>query len=237
MLELPVGECAFQVAKGIGQTAIVPLVVLGIVCVEQVPERVSLNGIVAGNGSHIGQFVTHGHDLGVKRGVGNLVYGLLLALVPGTLIITYALNLNKRCDAVTEFPADIVDGDIGILDCVMQRCCGHEFLVRCDGRDNLHCLQGVYNIGETLSAALRARVGLDRKHDGAVKKFCIEWFVGHCLFVHERQVLGLLQKHLRDGVVTVGFTVKLVEHILDAGLAATHLEDVCDAQVLRADGR
>ena len=79
-------ERVLQFAQGVRQAAVVPFVVLGVLGVEEVPQRVPLDGIVARNRAHIGQFVPQRHHLGVVRGLRQSVDGSLLAGVPAVLV-------------------------------------------------------------------------------------------------------------------------------------------------------
>ena len=65
IFKLLVGEGVAEFAEGCGQPPVVPLVVLGILGVEEVPQGIALLGIVAGDGPHIREFVAQGYNLGI----------------------------------------------------------------------------------------------------------------------------------------------------------------------------
>ena len=161
--------------------------VFGILGMENVPKRISLHGIVPGDGAHVGEFVPHGHNFGIVRGSGQTVDGGLLAGMPA-VFLAYALHKDVAFrhyqigDAVPELPADVIGRDVGVLHNVVQGRCGEQLLVRGDGGHNFHGLHGMDNVGEAFAATLRAGMRLHRKDDGTVQKFCIERFVCHVFY-------------------------------------------------------
>ena len=182
--EFPVGEAVLELFQGGGQAAVVPLVVLGVLGVEDFPQFVSLDGVVPRDGAHVGELVPHCDDFGVVRGGGQAVHRGLLAGVPAVLLAhalleDVAFGHHQGGDAVSEFAADFIGRYFRVLHHVVQGGGGQELLVGGDGGDDFHGLHRMDDVGEALSAALGAGVGLDREDDGAVQKFCIEGFVGH----------------------------------------------------------
>ena len=57
MFKFLVCEGILKFAKGICQTAIMPLMILGVFDVEEIPEGIALHCIVAGNGPHVRELI------------------------------------------------------------------------------------------------------------------------------------------------------------------------------------
>ena len=81
----------------------------------------------------------------------------------------------------------------------------------------------------TDGAATRSQLAADRDDEISVGIHICALFL-----VHERQVPGLFRQELRHHFIAFRRSVERVKHHPDAGLAAPALEDVGDAEVLRA---
>ena len=97
IIKLLVGEGVAEFTECIRQSTVVPLVVFGVLSVEQVPELVALLGIVAGDGPHIREFVTESHYLGIVRGTGNTIDGSLLTSTPVFYAVSALMGLIALC--------------------------------------------------------------------------------------------------------------------------------------------
>ena len=63
IFKLLVGEGVAEFTERIGQSPVVPLVLLAILHVKEVPKLITLYGEVTGNSTHIRQLIAHCHDL------------------------------------------------------------------------------------------------------------------------------------------------------------------------------
>ena len=175
LLKLLVGEGVAEFTERIGQSSVVPLVVLGVLGMEEVPELVTLLGIVAGDGPHVRELVAQGHDLGIVRGTGQAVDGGLLAGM-SAILLTYTLwhgvtlRGYERGNAFAELGADLFYRHVGVLDGVVQGCGGQQFLVGCHRGHDFNSLHRMDDIGETLATTLSPGMGTDSEHDGAVQQ-------------------------------------------------------------------
>ena len=79
LFKLLIGKRILEFPQRVGQPAVVPLVLLAVLDVEEVPEGVALLGVVTGDGPHVREFVAQCHYLRIVRGTGKPVDGGLLA--------------------------------------------------------------------------------------------------------------------------------------------------------------
>ena len=90
-----------------------------------------------------------------------------------------AFILNKLRYSVAKERAELVNRDIGVLNCVMEGCRRQEFLVGSDGGYNLHRFERMDDVRKAFSPALRVMMCVDRKDDCAVQEVGIYIFIRH----------------------------------------------------------
>ena len=122
--ELLVGEGVGEFGEGIGEAAVMPLVIGFILGMEDFPQFVSLRLVVSPDGAHVTEFIAQRHNLGVVRRRSEPVDSRLLAVVPRVLFADTFGELITLCVdefsySVSELTADIFDRDIGVFDSVV----------------------------------------------------------------------------------------------------------------------
>ena len=106
--EFAEGEGIGQFAQGVRQGVVAPGVVRGVGGVEEFPEPIADEGVVPGDGAHVGQFVAECHDLDFAGGAPEPLDAGKLAGAPGVglaLAVLQAVGLggDDVGDAVAEF--------------------------------------------------------------------------------------------------------------------------------------
>ena len=177
-----------QLVERLGEAAVMPLVVdTAVRRVEAGPELVAQLVVVAGNGPHIRELVAERHHLGIARCRSNAVDGRLLAVAPAVGFADafhelVAFGFDQRRHPLAEFTAKVFQCHARIFHHVVQRGGGQEFLVGGHRGDDGHRLQGMYDIGESFSTALRIVVRLHCIADGFVKQGAVDESVCHITY-------------------------------------------------------
>ena len=182
--ELLVGSGVGEFGKRSRQAAVVPFVLAALLDVEEVPQGVALLGEVPRDGAHIGQFVSHRHDLGIVAGPCEPVDRRLFAGMPagrgGEVVHNLvALRGHQIRNPVAELAAQLPDGHGRVFHDIVEHGGGEEFLVGRDGGHDGGRLHRMEDVGESFTAPFCTGVGLHGEVDCPVQQTCVQRSVRH----------------------------------------------------------